>query len=246
VTFISNKVGQFTYFSQQLGRTDWSGKEVLDFGGNVGNILRDSNSTIDEARYWCIDVSKEAIEAGRTCFPKAHWIVYDRYCFFFNPYGTPKLPLPRIAQTFDYIVAYSVFTNTPPSDMLEIVEELHQMLKPGGQFAFTFIDPHHFSWPAEYQGDNLRWRLEREKGLHPDLEIDVEAITRNAKNASWFSLVNGTDLFIEREDLPACRPGQQRTCHVFHTQEFIRKSFPSARVMPPVNSEMQHCCIITA
>jgi len=47
VAFISSKMSQFTYFSLQLGQSDWSGRDVLDFGGNVGNILRDPNSTID-------------------------------------------------------------------------------------------------------------------------------------------------------------------------------------------------------
>jgi len=191
-----------------------------------------------------MDVSKEAIESGRKAFPNSHWLVYDRYCFFFNPTGTPKLQLPRIAQTFDYIVAYSVFTNTLHSDMLDIVKELELMLNPGGALAFTFIDPNYLPWPGEYQGDNLLWRLERERSLHPDLEVDIEGLTRKTKSARWFILVNATDLYIEREDLPSYRADQQRTCHVFYTEEFITTLFPNARVLPPVNNEMQHCCII--
>ena len=102
LAFISQKHNQFTYFSMQLGEPDWSKKDVLDFGGNVGNILRDPNSNIDSKRYWCIDVSKEAIECGRRAFPESHWIAYNRRCFFFNPEGIPGLHLPRMAQTFDY------------------------------------------------------------------------------------------------------------------------------------------------
>ena len=104
MAFISQKQNQFTYFSTQLGERDWRKRDVLDFGGNVGNILRDPNSNIDSKRYWCIDASKEAIECGRGAFPESHWITYDRRCFFFNPEGIPGLPLPRVAQMFDYIV----------------------------------------------------------------------------------------------------------------------------------------------
>ena len=84
MTFTSTRFGQFTYFSTQLGDTDWRGKNVLDFGGNVGNILRDPNSTIDPERYWCVDVDKESVEQGRAAFPSSHWIFYDRFSFFFN------------------------------------------------------------------------------------------------------------------------------------------------------------------
>jgi SAM-dependent methyltransferase len=244
LAFISQKHNQFTYFSMQLGEPDWSEKDLLDFGGNAGNILRDPNSTIDSKRYWCIDVSNEAIACGRNAFPESHWIVYDRQCFFFNPGGIPGLPLPRIAQTFDYIVAYSVFTNTLHSDMLELVDELRLRLKPGGALAFTFIDPRYRSWPANYQGDNLLWRLQREQELHSDLGIDIERIRRDANDARWFMLVNGTDLYVESDALADYPAGKQRTCHVFHTEDYMKALFPNARVLPPVNYEMQHCCII--
>jgi SAM-dependent methyltransferase len=244
LAFISQKHNQFTYFSTQLGEPDWSKKDVLDFGGNVGNILRDPNSNIDSNRYWCIDVSNEAIESGRRAFPESHWIAYNRRCFFFNPDDIPALPLPRTAQAFDFIVAYSVFTNTPRSDMLELVDELRLRLNPGGALAFTFIDPHYHSWPGEFQGDNLLWRLEREQELHPDISVDIERIRRDAEDARWFILVNGTDLYLESDDLPAYPAPEQRTCHVFHTANYMKALFPHARVLPPVNNEMQHCCII--
>ena len=92
--FLSTKTGQFTYFAQQFGESNWRGKNVLDFGGNVGNILRDPNSTIDHERYWCIDVVRESIAKGAFEFPEAHWVFYDRFCFFFNPRGIRNLSLP--------------------------------------------------------------------------------------------------------------------------------------------------------
>ena len=46
MAWVSRKMGQFTYFSQQVGESIWRGKKVLDFGGNIGNLLKDPNSNI--------------------------------------------------------------------------------------------------------------------------------------------------------------------------------------------------------
>jgi hypothetical protein len=248
LAFFSTKTGQFTYFSLQLGEPVWNGKNVLDFGGNIGNILRDPNSTIDEERYWCIDVVNDSIERGKTLYPGSHWLFYNRYCFFFNPSGVAHLPLPELDQTFDYIVAYSVFTNTTLTDMLELVKQLEGFLAADGVLAFTFIDPFHFSWPGKYQGNNFQWRLEREIQLEREkgnvLNIDTQDLMRRAQHADWFMLVNGEDLYIETEDLQPYEPERQRTCHVFHTAAHMKKLVPQATILPPANDEMQHCCII--
>jgi len=248
LTFLSSKFGQFTYFSRQLGQSVWRGKDVLDFGGNIGNILRDPAATIDEERYWCLDVVKDSIERGKIAFPKAHWCFYNRYCFFFNPYGIPQLPLPDLGRRFDYVVAYSVFSNTTPADMLQLVEQLAGLLASNGALAFTFIDPYYSSWPDLYHGNNFQWRLAREIQLAREggsvLSLDTEDLVKRSQNADWFLLVNADDLYIETEDIRFYEPAQQRTCHAFYTADYIRKLFPSATVLPPVNGEMQHCCII--
>lgn len=248
VAFLSTKLGQFTYFSLQAGDLVWRGKNVLDFGGNIGNILKDPNSTIDHERYWCIDVVKDAIETGKVSYPESHWVFFDRYCFFFNPSGVPHLDLPHLNQTFDYIVAYSVFTNTTQTDMLQLVGQLEGLLASNGALAFTFIDPHYFSWPGQYHGNNFQWRLEREQQLAGErgttLNIDVQDLIRRARHADWLMLVNGDDLYIETDDIQPYQPEQQRTCHAFYTEQHMRRLFPRATIRPPVNCEMQHCCVI--
>lgn len=248
MAFLSTKTGQFTYFAQQLGEPNWRGKNVLDFGGNIGNMLRDPNSTIDHERYWCIDVVPESIEKGRAEFPHAHWVFYDRQCFFFNPFGVKDLDLPRLEQAFDYIVAYSVFTNTPRTDMLQLVEQLENRLANNGALAFTFIDPHYYSWPDRYPANNLVWRLEREIFLEKQkgntLEIDVQALSQRAKDAKWFVLVNGEDLYLETEDTESYELERQRTYHTFYTVDYMQSLFPKGQILPPANDEMQHCCVI--
>ena len=246
--FLSTKTGQFTYFALQLGERDWRGKYVLDFGGNVGNMLRDPNSTIDHERYWCIDVVRESIESGRETFPQAHWRHYDRYCFFFNPDGVARLKLPETSQSFDYIVAYSVFTNTSQTDMLDLVTQLEERLGDGGALAFTFIDPHYFSWPNRYDRNNLRWRLEREIFLEKEkgntLDIDVSQLCERARDSLWFVLVNGEDLYLETEDTKVYEAERQRTYHTFYSVDYMKSLFPQATILPPANDEMQHCCVI--
>lgn len=248
MSFVSTKLGQFTYFAQQLGEKCWRGKNVLDFGGNVGNILRDPNSTIDHELYWCLDVVKDSIEKGKLAFPASRWIFYDRYCFFFNPGGVPRLPLPEIEQRFQYIVAYSVFTNTTQADMLDLVGQLRGMLDGDGVLAFTFIDPHYHSWPGECLHDNFRWRLDREIYLAGQrgevLDLDIATLTNRARDASWCVLVNADDLYIENEDIKPYAAEDQKTFHVFYTEEYIKSLFPEATIMPPANDEMQHCCLL--
>ncbi len=246
--FLSTRSGQFTYFALQVGETDWRGKNVLDFGGNIGNMLRDPNSTIDLERYWCIDVVKESVDKGKSIFPESHWLFYDRYCFFFNPGGIPRLPLPAMRQKFDYVVAYSVFTNTTRTDMLELVDRLTDMLAGDGVLAFTFIDPHYFSWPGQYHGDNFEWRLDREIFLARErgenLELDTQGLMKRAQDASWCVLVNADDLYLETDETRLYEPDRQQTYHVFYTEEYMKTQFPEATILPPVNNEMQHCCLI--
>ena len=248
MAWVSKKTGQFTYFSLQVGEPVWHGKKVLDFGGNIGNLLRDPNSTIAPENYWCLDVDKEALERGRAFYPQSHWVFYNRYCFFFNPYGIPDLTLPVMDQSFDYIVAYSVFTNTTQTDMLQLVNQLEGLLAPGGTFAFTFIDPNHLSWPGRYHGNNFVWRLEREEELAVErgarLDLDVPELTSRARPADWFMLVNSGDLYIETETIRPYEPDAQRTCHAFYTEKYMKTLFPQAAILAPVNDEMQHCCVI--
>src|SRR5262249_23367977 len=161
------------------------------------------NSTIDEERYWCLDVDEQSVSRGRELYPRAHWRFYNRYCFFFNPNGLAKLPLPDLGQQFDFIVAYSVFTNTLPSEMLDMVTQLKDRLSPGGALAFTFIDPFHWSWPGKYQGNNFQWRLEREitfaRDAGRELNINISKLMSRTENSGWCILVNGEDLFVESE-----------------------------------------------
>lgn len=224
------KMSQFAYFNEQLGEPDWTGKLVLDFGGNKGNLLLDPACTIQQQDYYCLDVVAEAIEEGRRNFPEAHWAHYNRYNRSFNPEGKPQLRVPDLGRQFDFILAYSVFTHTTLEEMTDLVGQLEAFLAPGGALAFTFIDPH---WR-----ENLKWRLERSQAP------DVTSLVAEAAKANWCSLINGTELYIDSNGPWNLSPETCATYNVFYTEMFLRRLFPRARVEPPVSGEMQHCAIL--
>jgi hypothetical protein len=240
--FVSTRTGQFTYFSLQLGDENWNGKDVLDFGGNIGNILRDPNCKIDENRYWCVEVLEDAVEQGKQAYPRAHWVFYDRYCFSFNPRGIRNLPVPDLGKKFDYIVAFSVFTNTKLTEMLQLVSQLEAMLSENGKLAFTFIDPYYH---AGQNGSNFQWRLDLEKERGNISIREWKDLARRAQQANWFMLVNGGDLYIENENIQPYDAESEKTCYVYHTADYMKALFPQAVILPPVNNEMQHCCVIS-
>lgn len=242
MSFLSTKTGQFVYFDEQLGHPDWKAKRVLDFGGNRGNLLAGHDELAHE-KYWCIDVSREAIASGRAAFPRAHWIHYDRYNFEFNPQGIEGLPIPDAGQPFDLILAYSVFTHTSRSEMLEMIEQLRGMLADNGVLAFTFLDPQWLPCDASpWPGSNLDWRLHIRKRINP--RVDVDALLGGARGAQWLTLVNDDELYVDDQLERAHDVNDRRAYITFCDPRYMQAMFPEALILPPVSPERQHCCVI--
>jgi hypothetical protein len=239
---LSGKLGRFAYFDQQLNYPDWRAKVVLDFGGNEGNLLLDHNCSISPDKYYCIDVIKEALDQGRKRFPQSHWIHYNRYNCSFNPTGIEGLPIPKVGISFDMILAYSVFTHTTREEMHDLIEQLLECLTSNGTLAFTFVDPHYQSWPARYSGGNLQWRLEKVRETNPS--VDVEDLVERSRYAQWCALVNGTDLHLNSSGEVSDEGLNCITYNVFYSAAFLSGEFPGAVILPPVNGEMQHCCLM--
>ncbi|HKQ51609.1 MAG TPA: class I SAM-dependent methyltransferase [Pyrinomonadaceae bacterium] len=246
--FISTRVTQFSYFDRQLGRPDWRGRKVLDFGGNVGGFLLGADGQIAHEDYWCLDLNRGAIEQGGRAFPRAHFYHYDRYSAFFNPDGARRLPVPDLGQKFDIILAFSVFTHTHRNEMVELVGQLREKLAPGGQLAFTFCDPSYdrsLSAPGLPSGTDVRKNLEWQLDAHPSL--DIAGLVETAKKSDWCVLVDDR-LYVEPGD-ELCeqeRPGKagESYCSYF-TVDYMRDLFPDAEILPPVSPEWQHCCVLT-
>lgn len=238
MTFISQKFGQFAYFDEQLGRPDWAAVKVLDFGGNAGNFLSDPRQPVDHASYWCVDVSRDAVELGRRLYPGANFIFYDRHNHEYNPGGVKRLKLPDPGQRFDYVLVLSVFTHTDEREMFDLLNGLKGLLAERGTLAFTFLDPRHT--PVGSRASNLRYYAEDR--LSFDGDGGADALLAEAERASRCTLAGGR-LFVGR-----CAPRDFRGRGgylAFHTVEYIRGLFPAAEIRAPVEPiPRQHCCIL--
>src|SRR5918911_2210779 len=196
-TFISTRETQFFYFDKLLKSPVWKGRQVLDFGGNVGGFLVSAGDRVDHDDYWCLDLNPGAIEQGRRNFPQAHFCHYNRYSSQYNPNGILNLPVPDLGLKFDIIMAFSVFTHTHQSEMLELAAQLRKMLRPQGLFAFTFTDPSYdrsLSNPALPSGTDVRKMLEWRRAENPSLEI--EEIVERARQSRWCVLID-EELYVE-------------------------------------------------
>lgn len=123
---------------RSLDHPVWRGSKILDFGGNVGGFLVGAGDCVDHDDYWCLDVTKAAVEQGQKRFPRAHFVHYNRYSSYFNPDGVRYLPVPDLGLRFGIIMAFSVFTHVHRNEMMELVAQLRGKLDTKGVLAFTF------------------------------------------------------------------------------------------------------------
>lgn len=247
---ISTRVTQFDYFDRLLGRPAWKGSKVLDFGGNIGTFLVGAGDNVDHENYVCLDLNRAVIERGRRDYPRARFVHYDRYSPQYNPSGVRGLPVPECNSEFDMILAFSVFTHTDWSEMVDLVGQLRAMLAPGGVLAFTFCDPSYdrsLSDPGLPSGTYMRRFLEWQKAERPGLDdATIDAMVERARRSRWCVLIDD-ELFVEPgvELCHQTRSGrpQESYCSYF-TVDFVASLFPDAKVLPPAGSEWQHCSIL--
>lgn len=233
-THISERQTQFSYFDQVLGKPVWQGSKILDFGGNVGGFLTGSDDHVDHNDYWCLDVCRGALEEGRRDFPQAHFIFYNRYSSYFNPNGVRGLPVPDLGLKFNLILAFSVFTHTHLTEMLDLVGQLRKMLLPEGVLAFTFSDP---SYDRSLNDPTLPSGSGVVRGfVSPD-------IVANGRHPHWCVEVDDA-LYIEPGD-ELCQQELTVTSYCsYFTTDYMTMLFPDASVHPPVSPEWQHCCVL--
>ncbi len=234
---VSTRSTQFGYFDDLLGHPTWKGRKLLDFGGNVGTFLVGAGSRVNHDDYWCLDLNQDVVEQGRRTYPRAHFVHYNRYSSQYNPNGVRHLPVPDCGVKFDIILAFSVFTHTDRSEMLELVGSLRRMLAPEGVLAFTFWDPH-----SDMSQSDPTHPSARQVRRHFHSRADDEAV----QQARWWVLIND-NLYVEPGDelCHQTRAGDPLESYCsFFTADYMASLFPDATVHPPVSPEWQHCCIL--
>lgn len=233
---VSTRRTQFPYFDELLGRPVWKARRVLDFGGNIGTFLDSAADRVDHKNYWCIDINPAVISHGRSLYPRAHFVHFNRYNSQYNPQGIRNLAIPDCGVKFDFILGFSVFTHVDAIEMVESVAALRGMLSNDGVLAFTFFEPHYdrsLSDPSLPRGSTVFRNLGRR---------NTEAV----RHARWFVLVDD-QLFIEPGDA-LChqrRAGKplESFCSFF-TAEHMKSLFLGAEIHAPVQREWQHCCVL--
>lgn len=136
------------FFKTALDTQSFSGKNILDYGGNRGNLLADGleSGEISFSNYTCLDVSIDAIEGGRDEWPDANWIHHDALNWQYNPTGLANLKFPLKDNSYDLVLAYSVHTHCDHKTLCSDIEEMYRVCKPGGTIATTILTPEQMEW----------------------------------------------------------------------------------------------------
>lgn len=225
-THIHKYYPTFSYFAYQLGKPLewWTDKNVLDFGGNNGNVLRDPCCTIKPENYHCLDISSAAILQGQLDFPSAHWHHYNRFNVAYNFNGNKNEPFPIFNNKFDVILIYSVFTSTSKTEMVRCInEELLPLLTSTGILINTYLS---LDDPRVLNGFLNKGSLSR---------IDRDNIRAEIVEKDYFYLVeNKTILTTEEEFLNH----PQTWMLSFYRNATIQGLFPGCEIKPYVSNKV--------
>lgn len=244
---ISTRSTQFCYFDTLLGSPAWKGRKILDLGGNVGTFLAGAGDAVNHEDYWCVDLNRKVIQYGRSDYPRAHFVHYDRFSTQYNPDGVRHLPIPDCGVKFDFALAFSVFTHVHRDEVLELVGQLRNMLKAGGTLAFTFCDAR-FDRSLTDSGKPSMDTVAMIEKQRRDQGITENEVLARARESDWFLQIDN-DVYVEPgpEFCHQERLGRPRESYCsFFSTEYMQSLFPGGKVLPPVEPEWQHCCVLHA
>ena len=119
-------------YAEALGNPLQERSKFLDFGCGWGRFTRIFWGDIDESGLHGVDIDPDIISTCKMIGVPGSFGKID-----------PTGKLPYGDETFDCIIAYSVFSHLPETIAKHWMIELSRVMRPGGVFVYT-VEPHRF------------------------------------------------------------------------------------------------------
>ncbi len=118
---------------------------VLDIGSGIGRIAIPLTSYLDHGKYEGFDIMKPGIRWCQknitTRFPQFRFtqVALSNDLYRNSGHSASQFVFPYPDAHFDLAIATSVFTHMLPEEVMRYMEEIHRVLKTGGQAYLTFF-----------------------------------------------------------------------------------------------------------
>jgi ubiquinone/menaquinone biosynthesis C-methylase UbiE len=145
------------------------GAKVLDIGCGVGEDCALVMEVVGPSGKYCgFDIVRRGIDYCRKTYPDAEFKWCDVRNDLYNPSGTIKpeqFVFPYPDETFDHVIATSVFTHLLPGAVERYLAEAFRVTKRGGSAALTFFVLDYRSLPSVLKGVSS-WTFPHDFGTH--------------------------------------------------------------------------------
>src|SRR6056300_1625146 len=125
------------YLYEYCLKENLSGKHVLDYGFNNGNLLRSIPSDVNFT-YTGVEVQEDFVTSMSAEYPEHNFIHFNKYHHSYNTSGDRDLELSNVvSDTYDVIFAWNVFTHSTYEYTKECIEEMKGVLNSNGKIVFN-------------------------------------------------------------------------------------------------------------
>ena len=168
-------------FLGREGELQRSTRRILDVGCGTGKQLSANHQRLPDVAMIGVDRFHNMLRAARRRCPEVAWVQGD------------GASLPLLAQTCDYTT--SQFSYQHVRNSKQLLRELFRVLRPGGRFVMTNIDPWSMAGWAIYRYFPEAWTLDRQDYLPVDQFVELmrdvgfrDVSASRARRPSWQDL----------------------------------------------------------